>query len=288
MLRYMRRVRLVFSDGTFVVPVNLGCSQIWVLVTVRLNKLIPLGWVLMQSRLTECYIVALQAIRQLVPEFRPNEIMCDFEPAEQAAWGHVFPNAERYGCYFHHCKATTEMANELHLTALLRENMLADSVVRSLCAIPLLPTEHLARGFASVLRRAMRHGLDELGPLFAYYLRTWLSPARLRILSVYDSENRTNNVCESHNRTLRAEVKVHHPNIFQLIAAFVRYEDIVKQDLNGLNAGIRGRSRRISALTNDRRIKAFTEDFEEGNISIGSFLRRASRRIQNVYNNILQ
>lgn len=34
-LKYMSGVKTVFCDGTFVVPHDLGCSQIWTLITVR-------------------------------------------------------------------------------------------------------------------------------------------------------------------------------------------------------------------------------------------------------------
>ncbi|KAE8741408.1 hypothetical protein FOCC_FOCC013107 [Frankliniella occidentalis] len=103
-LRYMEeKVFKIFSDGTFVVPLNLGCAQIWVLNTVRMNHIITLGWVLMQSKLTAAYIVVLQALRRLAPNFRPTEVMCDFEWGEQTAWAEVYPNAEASGCYFHFC-----------------------------------------------------------------------------------------------------------------------------------------------------------------------------------------
>lgn len=290
MLRYMEtKVTKIFTDGTFVIPLNLGCVQIWVFTTVRQHHIITLGWVLMQSKLTACYVAVLRALRRLAPNFRPNEVMCDFELAEQNAWAEVYPNAEAHGCYFHFCSATCENAKELGLVPFLRENLHADSIVRSLCALPLLKTEDLDEGFASVVNRAAERELEELAPLFHYFNTTWLTPARKRLLSVYECEDRTNNICESHNRTLRAQVKVAHPNIFQLMSGFVRMEDISHFDIGCF---VRGdpisKNRRLSALVNDRRISQLTSDLYEGPMTIEEFLRAASRRIQGVYDEILR
>ncbi|KAK3911177.1 Hydroxyacylglutathione hydrolase [Frankliniella fusca] len=291
--RYLNenRVKLVFSDGTFIAPENSGCAQILNLVTLRRKSnphIIPLGSILMQSKLTACYVVALQAIRQMCPNFRPTKIICDFEFAEQSAWRQVFPNAERHGCFFHHTNDVCQKAKELGLRPLVRQNEDADSIVRSLCAIPLLKTESLVDGFEAVIDRAIQLDLGELADLFAYYRRTWLIPCRLPILSVYKNRFRTSNACESYNASMYRAAKRDHPNIFQLLKACVKLEDYCNTDHAVLNTGEQAnRARRSSALVNDRRIAGLTEDLEDGEITVEEFLRRASRRIQGVYDNLM-
>ncbi|KAK3908305.1 putative dual-specificity RNA methyltransferase 3 [Frankliniella fusca] len=292
--RYLNsgRVRRVFSDSTFIAPVRSGVAQILNLVTLRRVRshphIIPLGSILMQSKRTDCYVAALSAVQMMCPNFRPTEVICDFEQAEQAGWAAVYPNAERHGCFFHHTKDVSEKAKELGLRPLVRHNNVADSIVRSLCAVPLLRRENIVDGVLSVVERAQQNGLNQLAPLFDYYNRTWLIPSRLRVLSVHGCQFRTSNACESYNASLYRQAKRDKPNIFQLLDACVRLEYICKNDHTILNSGNNASvKRRHSALANDQIIQGLTEDLEEGEIDVGTFLRRASRRVQGVYDLIL-
>ncbi|KAE8739228.1 hypothetical protein FOCC_FOCC015280 [Frankliniella occidentalis] len=291
--RYLNRgtVKLVFSDGTFITPEHSGCAQILNLVTLRRKSnphIIPLGSVLMQSKTTACYVVALRAIRAMCPNFRPTKIMCDFEPGEQAGWAQVFPNVERHGCFFHHTDKVSQKAKELGLRPVLRDNEEADSVVRSLCAIPLLKRDDLIDGHLTVLNRAIELRLEILARLLRYYQNTWLIPSRLRILSVYRNKYRTSNCCESYNASMYRQAKRDKPNMFQLLSACVKLEDICNSDHIVLDGGAQAsRARKASALVNDERINGLTEDYDEGEITIDEFLRRASRRIQGVYDRVL-
>lgn len=100
----------------------------------------------------------------------------------------------------------------------MREDVHADSIVRSLCAIPLLHSDDIVVGYNSVLDRAIRRNYEVLAPVFTYFMDTWLSsPEKIRNICVCQCDDRTSNSCESCNRTLRAEVKQKHPNVYHLI-----------------------------------------------------------------------
>ncbi|KAK3922600.1 Methylthioribose-1-phosphate isomerase [Frankliniella fusca] len=291
-LKYMssrRRVQKVFCDGTFVVPSHMECSQIWTLITLRRNHIIVLGWVLMQSWLKIAYQAALEGLRRLAPGFQPTQVICDFERAEKAAWKLVYPNAHVQGCHFHFSKAVCEYAKYLGLRRLLRENNEADSIVRSLCAIPFLPREWIVQGYNAVVRRLLRRRLYALEPLFTYFANQWLcNPEMISNICVFQCDDRTNNACESSNRTLRGEVRHAHPNVWHLIGGFVRLEDIAELDIAILSdGGNPTRRRRASAVTNDLRIEGLYTDLLNRTITISEFLRRASRRVQGIYDEIL-
>lgn len=76
-----------------------------------------------------------------------------------------------------------------------------------------------------------------------------------------------------------------------MAGAIVELEDNARLDIACFTAA-RGRKpsrpKRGSTLLNDRCIKLVTADFEEGNISIPVFLRRASRRMQSAFNQCLK
>lgn len=113
-------------------------------------------------------------------------------------------------------------AKEIGLVPLIRENVKCESIVRSLCALPLLSHDRIVAGVAQVGMYACRHGLwDVLMPFFAYIKRTWLTPSRLPILSVSTCEDRTSNCCESYNHTMQTALgQLAHPNIYYLICKF--------------------------------------------------------------------
>lgn len=70
-------------------------------------QVVLIGSILMQSRTIPCYREGIQALKTLIPTFNPEEIMADWEDAEQTAFGLEFPNAQRNGCLFHSCKVSS-------------------------------------------------------------------------------------------------------------------------------------------------------------------------------------
>ncbi|KAK3933228.1 PKS-NRPS hybrid synthetase [Frankliniella fusca] len=290
MLKYLARVKTIFSDATFcVVPTDLNGAQVWNLVTLRRHTTIGIGSIIMQSKSTECYRAAIKGIKHLLPSFNPQTIMCDYESSQQKAWALEFPNAERYGCLFHASKAILKKAKEKGLIPYIENNQHVDLAVRCLCALPLLPRNCIVDGLLQVSEAAFRKGLwSVMESLFKYVFKTWLSASRLPIFSVYECKDRTTNCCESYNYSLQTEVKTTHPNIFALISALVRLEDNTVQLLHVLSPGGNPRrKRKASVLVNDSRIRGLSEDLNEGNITRYKFLRQASRRMQGLYNDML-
>lgn len=128
--RYLRKVKLVFCDGTFGSrPNSPQSAQVLQIVTVVRNTVsiplilpsyfyitvlksffffqaIPLVQVLMHSKQEEEYVNVLQYLRELVPQFRPRYVMTDYECAMQNAWKQVFPDCSVAGCYWHFCRVS--------------------------------------------------------------------------------------------------------------------------------------------------------------------------------------
>ncbi|XP_034248206.1 uncharacterized protein LOC117649475 isoform X2 [Thrips palmi] len=290
------QVHTAFSDGTFsTVPAALKgqCAQIWSIIAIRRHHVLPLVRVLMQSKTQPCYEAALRALKDVAPNFRPQKVMADFEMAQANAWEAVFPNVDLDGCLFHSSKDIAGKAKEMGLTVLIRDNEDVDSLVRRLCALALLPYGHagepIFEGLASVAASAVDLGFwPDLENLFTYVSSTWLIPSRLRMFSVYRCPHRTNNGCESSNAALRREFKTDHPVTWVFLYALNNLEDITAFDIEVLDGGFDASSaRRTSALANDAALRGHYADLDEGNIDVNTFLIRASRRLQNVYDMIL-
>lgn len=109
--------------------------------------------------------------------------------------------------------------NNLGLQDLIQEEEEVASIVRSMGALPLLETEDIEAGLIDLGHEAVEKGwMPELKPLFKYMAKEWLP--KVHILSVIDSDHRTNNVSESSNRSLNKELKASTPSCFQVISNF--------------------------------------------------------------------
>lgn len=233
-------------------------------------QIVPLARVIMQTKNQRTYELVLRKMVEIIPRFDPEEVMCDFEPAQENAVRTVFPRAAVHGCLFHSTKvrifvynlvyhrnvtcfllnifftifllffcflsiwwfglnfvilflqAIGKKARKLRLVSLIRRNHLANSIVRSMCALALLPSHDIPAALGKLARHAKREGVwDALHRLFLYFKTYWLR--RKSILSVYECDDRTNNACESDNRTFRDSVKVKHANIFCFLSKLVHY-----------------------------------------------------------------
>ncbi|KAK3923966.1 Glutamine--tRNA ligase [Frankliniella fusca] len=175
---------------------------------------------------------------------------------------------------------------KLHLLQYIQQSEVIDSIVRSCCALALLPLAKMWDGLRVLVRRAVEEGVwDILSPLFVYIRNTWYSASRLPMFCVFGAIDRTNNACESSNATLRAAVRHKHPNIWCFLNALIDLEDITEDDICVLNCGrAPNRARGRTVLMNDETIRGLQEDVQRETITIDFFLRQASRRIEGVYN----
>lgn len=198
-------------------------------------------------------------------------------------------------------------------------------IIRYTLALPLLPENLIMQGF----RVIMQHARDEgnfifriVQPFLRYIWRNWVSrPWRRTRMSVFGSYQRTNNVCESHNRTLREAVGTHQ-NLYSFIglliylltcilwivpmqysvqcsipisfaAGLVRLEQRSFDTVYALdNARRVMRGRRRSSIMNDNRIANVTQElFNPPGVmarSLLRFLRIASHTMDEMLNEVLQ
>lgn len=110
-------------------------------------------------------------------------------------------------------------ADKKGLSTLVSQNDLVHSFVRCLSGAPLLPATLIETGIEEVWIVVEASGWSkELQPLFNYFRSQWLP--RVKELSVFSQEERTNNCSESDNRSLATAIPQNHPNIFTLISKF--------------------------------------------------------------------
>ncbi|XP_052130928.1 uncharacterized protein LOC127751419 [Frankliniella occidentalis] len=230
----------------------------------------------MRKRSKSAYLAALEKLKTLVPRFKPEKIMTDYEGAEQNALAEAFPNAEVHGCLFHYSKAIGTNARKLGMYKVMKKSPHVRSLVRWLSCLLLLPMDYIRKGFRIITRRAIKKRVSHhLVGLQGYWMRTW--HPKLHLLSVSGCADRTSNASESDNRALQDSVPVKRPNVWDFIDGVIEMEDSTYLTIKVLDRpGNVTRSRPLSAVSNDRTIKALTEELQGGFISVRRFLKVAS------------
>lgn len=106
------------------------------------------------------------------------------------------------------------------LVPVMAQNYYVKSIVRSACAIPLLPKTVMARGLQTLITEAERkHVIIALKEFFEYFTQTWMCK-HFETLSVYGLKHRTNNLAESCNKMLRVKTGAHRPSLWHFICKY--------------------------------------------------------------------
>ncbi|XP_034246644.1 uncharacterized protein LOC117648296 [Thrips palmi] len=285
MRRYMRKVKRIFCDGTFSpVPRGMKAYQVWTISTIREHHVVPLVRVLMRRRTRKAYEAALEKIQALVPQFKPQHIFADYESGEQKALANAFPDADCSGCLFHYAKSVGGKSKKLGMTKKIKDSPHVRRVVRSFCALPLLPQSYIIRGYNSLLKTATKKRVAAtILPLANYWQTQWLN--KVHLLSVSGCEDRTTNGSECDNRMFQDAVRQARPNCWDFMDGVLEMEDCTHQDIAVMEALRRpSRIRSTAAVSNDSKIQALTRQLEEGLISVRGFLKTASYTIVGAFN----
>lgn len=118
-------------------------------------------------------------------------------------------------------QALFKKATELGFRALLQLHLRIPSILRSCCAIALLPKELMIFALLSLALEAQQEGILHLmQPIFTYLRDVWFTGWRLHKVSVFLSAHRTNNVAESVNKMLQKRTGIHHPSLWTFIGMY--------------------------------------------------------------------
>lgn len=131
-------------------------------------------------------------------------------------------------------QAFIQKVAELNLINRMRRMEEVKRIIRLTMGLPLLPEDLIIDGFFVILRHSRNEGnyIHRLvKPYLTYVWRHWVSrPWRRRRMTVYGSRQRTNNACESQNKTLREEAGT-HSNVYMFIGKLFKVRsDIVENN----------------------------------------------------------
>lgn len=252
----------------------------------------------MESGTRAAYTSVFSLLRHLSPGLNPQVIMSDWELAQQQAWQEVFPRAQLRGCLWHLGKAFVTKAKSL---GLFRYRKALPEIVTYLhlaAAICLLPRRYFMVGLRCLRDAAFEEDIRIaflLAPFFDYVERRWIrNPVRRRWMTLFRSDYRTNNACETHNRMLRTKVGAYRPNVFLFIQALasLEYNAYLDTQLEGGGGNAR-RTRRWRSVFTDRELKKLSynlerEIFHNMDEVVMNFLRRASNLFHGSFQDHIQ
>ncbi|KAE8738407.1 hypothetical protein FOCC_FOCC016113 [Frankliniella occidentalis] len=293
MIQKMRDFNVLHGDGTFkIVPVGPDCEQasivpntnVFCIVGVWQHHIVPLAYALMETKSEAAYTAVFQLLlANLGLDIQLTKVITDFEAGQQNAWENVF-QVNVQGCLWHYSRRFLIVAAQLHLVIPMREIDQVRRIVRLTMALPLLPRNHIRIGFRLIVQEARNEGqyiFNIVADFLNYVHNNWiLSDVRIRRMCVFNSEQRTNNACESNNRDLR-RILGNHPNIFLFMEGLVRIERNTRILIQQLETGQRvTRPRKRQSIANDETIQRLSDELmhPHGGLdaAIINFLRRAS------------
>ena len=160
------------------------------------------------NKTEELYTEVLQWLRSRCPQLRPTKVIGDFEKGLINSAEAVF-GIRAQGCDFHYCQALLKTARKKGLTASLKHNEQFASWFRKLMSINFLPSDMIEPAFRELSQEPLQLSATarkQHKSLLKYWEKQWLRNITPERLSVFRSEIRTNNNCESYNAQMPKKI----------------------------------------------------------------------------------
>ena len=227
-LKCLRENDSWYLDGTFKSAPLLFYQLLVIHAELRdrvgTSRCVPVIYILLTHKDTPIYTEAFEALVANCPHLNPQVTMADFEQAIRSALSSIFPAAVLDNCHFHYCQALLTNVNQLGYKAEYEAVTFTGGVVvhselyiwiRRLMMLAFIPVDEVA----AVFNYIVDHIPDSLNldPFLGYYSNTWIAglngrnarfpPERWNQTSRVEANlGRTNNYCESFNKTFAAVV----------------------------------------------------------------------------------
>lgn len=280
-LALLRSSTVIHIDSTFRVVPKLY-YQLFSIFVPHAGYLFPVLFSLMTRKTTELYETVLRKLRDLIPDFQPEQVIADFEDAPIAAIHTIFGNdVVVSGCWFHYAQALVKKVRKIGLSDAYNTDVATKQVIRCLMSLPLLRPIDITSGFEDIktLVTPDTPFINSMKKMLSYVEKQWIKKSTVGPdrLSVHDSESRTNNAVESFHSALRRRVKVAHPNLFTFLGHLQRVTADIQAEIARLNLGlVIRRSKKRSNLINENRIKTCIRRYNNGSYTIIQYLNALS------------
>jgi hypothetical protein len=217
--------KTVFADGTFKSVPKLFL-QLYALHCSYLGQVMPMVCALLPDKKCNTYVRFFRLLQEFGIEnqinFSPKHIQIDFEMSVIKAVKIVFPNIKVTGCYFHFSQSHWRKIQELGLKSQYEKDMLFQTQVKRITALPFLPLEDISGAWDKIYEKRIDDGINGLKNKYMQYVyNTWVkenSTFSREIWNQFKNYNkRTTNDLESWHNIFNRSVGKVHANIFEFI-----------------------------------------------------------------------
>ncbi|XP_063994399.1 uncharacterized protein LOC135171755 [Diachasmimorpha longicaudata] len=219
-------MKTVFMDGTFKQSPPLF-SQVYVILAARGRFVFPVLYALLPDKRESTYDHLFHMIKELWPQFNPNNISIDYELAAHNSIGQKFSEANIFGCLFHLTKNVKLKLGEEGLIKHYNNEPEFAVWARMIPALAFIPMSHIETAIETLYDILP----DALHPVLQYFEDTYMGPMRRNkrgrarfppsTWSVHErtlaNQDRTNNFAEAAHRRLQRELDVSHPSLWKFI-----------------------------------------------------------------------
>jgi len=282
-----------FCDGTFSCAPQIF-QQLYTIHAVYYSNVIPSVYVLLPDKKENTYKLMFQALKSLISNLSPLNIMMDFEKGAMNAVKFEFPNASINGCFFHLSQCVWRHVQETGLQKKYRENSDFALYIRMLPALAYVPTHKVVDAFEKLLDTDFYIQNEEvLMPLIDYFEGNWIGRLHrskkrrepnfpINIWNCYNLVSadlpRTNNSVEGWHNCFSAMLNSSsHPTIWKFINALQKEEQVNRMKIEQYVAGMEPPSKKIYK-DRSAKIKKICLDYD--NRTIEDYLRGIAHNFQ--------
>lgn len=145
--------------------------RMWFFLRIRLcSQVFPVVYCLMIHKTSERYIAIFKFIEGILFRFKPTEFMTDYEDGLWAVIQKHWREVPIRGWWFHLKLAVQKKCIKFGLKEILQKNYNARALRTKLVRVPLLPSNQIIEGYASIKEFAHRKQLTDLfAKVFLYF-----------------------------------------------------------------------------------------------------------------------
>lgn len=274
-LRILCDSDVVSMDGTFAACPAVF-QQLFTIHAFNRDHLLPVVYCFMADKTQQMYTEVFNLLQQKALQqnltFSPRIVISDFESGLIPAVSACLQNARHQGCHFHFCQAIYRQVQSLGLTNAYMTDPTMRIQIRQLMALAFVPVVIVRIVFGQLQAASAA----QLGPLFDYFNRQWLTNIRTSMWNVYGVTRRTNNDVEGWHHRLNTMLSRHHPNIWQVIRCLQDEQASMEVTRAQISAGqlVRRPNKKYAAL--QKRIDRLQEQYDRGEITAVEYITGVS------------
>lgn len=240
-LEHLCKCKKIFMDGTFKYS-SKYFVQLFTIHGQCNGHYIPLVFCLLKDKTSETYKQCLKFVskkcEELSLQFRPAEVVIDFEMSIHKAVNSMWHNIKIIGCRFHISQAWWRKIQELGLTKHYKEKTDIGKWIGYCFGLLFLEPDDVGDCFVFDLLPIAPEN-DKIQAFMDYLVETYIEEDSTFPPEIWAakcaSSSRTTNACESFHSHLNKSFNFYHPNIFVFLEVLRQYQAEIYVQVQSVN-----------------------------------------------------